>query len=105
MNTVFMYNMMLSSLNDPTNRQYYNFLVPSYYPIQNNVNYNQLYSYRLDLFGPSSAAIQLTSFYLVLQSPSNSDVAASLNVSNTRGLSSGQVLSSSSFLNGAIQIR
>ena len=57
MNTVFMYNMMLSSLNDPTNRQYYNFLVPSYYPVQNNVNYNQLYSYRLDLFGPSSAAI------------------------------------------------
>lgn len=75
---------MTISATDSANRALIKEFVPSYYPLQNNVNYDSYKSYKIDIYAPSNSTsnINLKVVYLVITSDFALDVYHSVNTTN-----------------------
>jgi len=71
---------------EPLNRGLLRNFVPSYYPLVNDANYDNLKSYKIDVFSPSNSTTQnvnLKVLFLVVTSDSTLERFHSANVTNS----------------------
>lgn len=86
LNTQFIWNFMTIAAFEPLNRGLIGNFVPSYYPLVNDANYDNLKSYKIDVYSPSNTTTQnvnLKILFLVLTSDWSLDRFHSANVTNS----------------------